>query len=294
MYSKRVLITGIDGFTGKHLEESLKRNGFEVFGIVLKNSKNKNHFVCDIRDFESLKKIIDKIKPNYVFHLAGISFVGETDLKKIFEVNLFGSVNLLDSLKGSKDIKKILLSSSANIYGNQEKEILDESLCPNPQNPYANSKNAMENAAKSYFEDLNIIITRPFNYIGKYQNENFVIPKIVKHFKERREVIELGDIDVKREFNDVRFVIECYKRLMFSNVKNQIVNVCTGKAVSLREVLKVFEEIFGYEIKVVKNEKFIRKNEIKVLKGSFKKLFSLIEKPKIYSLKETLREIIEA
>ncbi len=294
MYSKRVLITGIDGFTGKHLEESLKRDGFEVFGIVLKNSKNKNHFVCDIRDFESLKKIIDKIKPNYVFHLAGISFVGETDLKKIFEVNLFGSVNLLDSLKGSKDIKKILLSSSANIYGNQEKEILDESLCPNPQNPYANSKNAMENAAKSYFEDLNIIITRPFNYIGKYQNENFVIPKIVKHFKERREVIELGDIDVKREFNDVRFVIECYKRLMFSNVKNQIVNVCTGKAVSLREVLKVFEEIFGYEIKVVKNEKFIRKNEIKVLKGSFKKLFSLIEKPKIYSLKETLREIIEA
>jgi len=294
VYSKRVLITGIDGFTGKHLEESLKRDGFEVFGIVLKNSKNKNHFVCDIRDFESLKKIIDKIKPNYVFHLAGISFVGETDLKKIFEVNLFGSVNLLDSLKGSKDIKKILLSSSANIYGNQEKEILDESLCPNPQNPYANSKNAMENAAKSYFEDLNIIITRPFNYIGKYQNENFVIPKIVKHFKEKREVIELGDIDVKREFNDVRFVIECYKRLMFSNVKNQIVNVCTGKAVSLREVLKVFEEIFGYEIKVVKNEKFIRKNEIKVLKGSFKKLFSLIEKPKIYSLKETLREIIEA
>ncbi len=294
MYSKRVLITGIDGFTGKHLEESLKRDGFEVFGIVLKNSKNKNHFVCDIRDFESLKKIIDKIRPNYVFHLAGISFVGETDLKKIFEVNLFGSVNLLDSLKGSKDIKKILLSSSANIYGNQEKEILDESLCPNPQNPYANSKNAMENAAKSYFEDLNIIITRPFNYIGKYQNENFVIPKILKHFKEKRDVIELGDIDVKREFNDIRFVIECYKRLMFSNVKNQIVNVCTGKAVSLREVLKVFEEIFGYEIKVVKNEKFIRKNEIKVLKGSFKKLFSLIEKPKIYSLKETLREIIEA
>ncbi len=294
MYSKRVLITGIDGFTGRHLEESLKRDGFEVFGIVLKNSKNKNHFVCDIRDFESLKNIINKIRPNYVFHLAGISFVGEMDLKKIFEVNLFGSVNLLDSLKGSKDIKKILLSSSANIYGNQEKEILDESLCPNPQNPYANSKNAMENAAKSYFEDLNIIITRPFNYIGKYQNENFVIPKILKHFKERREVIELGDIDVKREFNDVRFVIECYKRLMFSNVKNQIVNVCTGKAVSLREVLKVFEEIFGYEIKVVKNEKFIRKNEIKVLKGSFKKLFSLIEKPKIYSLKETLREIIEA
>ncbi len=294
MYSKRVLITGIDGFTGRHLEESLKRDGFEVFGIVLKNSKNKNHFVCDIRDFESLKNIIDKIRPNYVFHLAGISFVGEMDLKKIFEVNLFGSVNLLDSLKGSKDIKKILLSSSANIYGNQEKEILDESLCPNPQNPYANSKNAMENAAKSYFEDLNIIITRPFNYIGKYQNENFVIPKILKHFKERREVIELGDIDVKREFNDVRFVIECYKRLMFSNIKNQIVNVCTGKAVSLREVLKVFEEIFGYEIKVVKNEKFIRKNEIKVLKGSFKKLFSLIEKPKIYSLKETLREIIEA
>ena len=294
MYSKRVLITGIDGFTGKHLEESLKRDGFEVFGIVLKNSKNKNHFVCDIRDFKSLKNVIDKIRPNYVFHLAGISFVGEMDLKKIFEVNLFGSVNLLDSLKGSKDIKKILLSSSANIYGNQEKEILDESLCPNPQNPYANSKNAMENAAKSYFEDLNIIITRPFNYIGKYQNENFVIPKILKHFKERREVIELGDIDVKREFNDVRFVIECYKRLMFSNIKNQIVNVCTGKAVSLREVLKVFEEIFGYEIKVVKNEEFIRKNEIKVLKGSFKKLFSLIEKPKIYSLKETLREIIEA
>ncbi len=293
MYSKRVLITGVDGFTGKHLEENLKRDGFEVFGTVLTKSENKNHFLCDIRDFESLKKIVDEIKPNYVFHLAGISFVGESNLKKLFEVNLFGSVNLLDSLRESKDIKKILLSSSANIYGNQNREILDESLCPNPQNPYANSKNAMENAAKSYFEDLNIVITRPFNYIGKYQDENFVIPKIVKHFKEKREVIELGDIDVKREFNDVRFVIECYKRLMFGEVKNQIVNICTGKAISLREVLKTFEEIFGYEIKVVRNEKFIRKNEIKVLKGSPKKLFSLIKKPKIYSLKETLREIIE-
>ncbi len=292
--SFRALITGIDGFTGIHLEKNLKEEGWEVFGTSLKKKAKKNHFFCDIRDFEKLKEIIKEINPDYVFHLAGISFVGERDLKKIFEVNLFGSVNLLEALKESKtDVKKILLASSANIYGNQKKEILDETLCPNPQNPYANSKNAMENAAKEYFDVFDIIIARPFNYIGKYQNENFVVPKIIKHFKEGKRKIELGDIEVKREFNDVRFVVECYKRLVLKDLKSETVNICTSKAVSLREILKIAKEMFGYEIEVVKNPKFVRKNEIKVLRGSPKKLFSLIEKPKIYSLKETLREIVE-
>ncbi len=292
--SFKALITGIDGFTGIHLEKNLKEEGWEVFGTSLKKEAKKNHFFCDIRDFEKLKEIIKEINPDYVFHLAGISFVGERDLKKIFEVNLFGSVNLLEALKKSKtDVKKILLASSANIYGNQKKEVLDETLCPNPQNPYANSKNAMENAAKEYFDIFDIIIARPFNYIGKYQNENFVVPKIIKHFKEGKRKIELGDIEVKREFNDVRFVVECYKRLVLKDLKSETVNICTSKAVSLREILKIVQEMFGYEIEVVKNPKFIRKNEIKVLRGSPEKLFSLIEKPKIYSLKETLREIVE-
>ncbi len=292
MSTKRVLITGIEGFTGIHLERSLLDEGYEVFGISLK-SKKPFHFQCDIRDFDSLSKIIKDIKPNYVFHLAGISFVGNEDIKGIFEVNLFGSVNLLEALKRFAPFAKVLLASSGNVYGMNDKELLDESVCPNPINPYANSKHSMENAAKSYFDDLSVVIARPFNYIGKYQSENFVIPKIVKHFKEGKKEIELGNIDVKREFNNVKFVIECYKRLLFKDIDNQIVNVCTARGFSLRDVLKIMSEIAGYEIKVVQNPKFMRKNDIKSLVGSPKKLFSLIEKPKIYTLEETLREIFE-
>ena len=292
--SKKVFITGIEGFTGFHLKRTLLKSGYEVYGSSLKELKESGVYRADIRDKERMAEVLREVEPDFIIHLAGLSFTANDDIRELFEINCFATVNLLDAICeiGLKP-KKVILASSAIVYGEQNSEVLEESMCPNPANPYANSKNAMENAAKRYFKKIPVIIARPFNYVGVGQKDDFVIPKIVKHFKEGKKEIELGNIDVKREFNDVRYVAQAYERLMNSPVSGEIVNICSQRGVSLREVIKTMEEIAGYEIKVKINPKFVRENEIKVLIGSTKKLYSLIEPPKNYSLKETLREIFE-
>ena len=134
----------------------------------------------------------------------------------------------------------------------------------------------MENMIKPYFEKLNIINTRPFNYTGVGQESHFLIPKILSHYKLGKEKIELGNIDVLREFNDVNFVIRSYTELMLSNTRSEIVNVCTGNAISISEILIAMSKIAGYTIKVEINPKFVRPNEIRVLKGSTKKMINIV------------------
>ena len=175
-----VLITGIDGFTGKHLEAFLNAKGYNVFGTVIEESKNENYLKCDIRNKEEVDIVISKVKPDYIFHLAAISFVGETDKSMIYDVNVLGTQNILDSvLLFEIEPKKIIIASSATVYGNQDENTLDETMCPKPVNHYGYSKLAMEHLATTYFNKLDIIITRPFNYTGIGHSKNFVIPKII-------------------------------------------------------------------------------------------------------------------
>lgn len=284
-----VLITGIDGFTGSHLESFLLTKGFDVYGTVIEESHKANHLKCDIRNKEEVDTIINRVKPEFVFHLAAISFVGETDTSLIYDVNVQGTKNLLDSLsKLPFSPQKIIIASSATVYGNQESAILDESMIPNPVNDYGHSKLAMEHMVETYFQKLNIIITRPFNYTGPHHSKNFIIPKIVSHFSNNETSIELGNINVSREFNDIRTVIDMYYKLMLSSVKSEIVNLCTGNVISLKEVIEQMQQLAGYTIEIKVNPAFVRQNEIPVLKGSVSKLNSLISVENIYTLKDTL------
>lgn len=288
----KVFITGINGFTGKHLEDYLKKRGFQVYGTTLNETSVKNHFKCDILMEDSLFEILKKVKPNYVIHLAAISFVASKNQENIYKVNIFGTLSLLNAIKRlDYNLHKILIASSATVYGNVEGE-LNENMCPNPVNHYGNSKLVMENMAKSYFDKLNIIIVRPFNYTGIGQEEQFLIPKIVSHFKEKKHEIELGNIDVYREFNDVGFVVKCYTEFMLSELKSEIVNVCSGKTLNIKNILQIMTDIAGYEILVKVNPKFIRENEIKVLKGSTNKQNSIVgDFINEFNIKKTLREM---
>lgn len=273
---EKVFITGIEGFTGKHLESYLKNKGFDVFGSVLSHSNCINHFPCDILNVNSLLEILNNIKPDYIIHLAAISFVASKNQQQIYNVNVFGTLNLLDAIQKTQyKPKKILIASSAAVYGNIEGE-LNEKMSTQPVNHYGNSKLVMENMTKVYFENQDIIIMRPFNYTGIGQESNFLVPKIVSHFKENKKEIELGNIDVYREFNNVDFVVRSYTELMLSNSKSEIVNVCSGHAINIKKIISLMEKIAGYTINVKVNPKFVRKNEIKILKGSNKKLNSMI------------------
>ena len=290
--SKKIFITGITGFTGKHLEEHYTKCGFSVYGTTFTEPSSSFHFKCDILEEEELFKILNNVKPDYIIHLAAISFVAAKDQKNIYNVNIFGTLNLLNGLVRLNYMpSKVLIASSAAVYGNIEGE-LDEELCPQPVNHYGNSKLVMENMAKGYYDRLNIIIVRPFNYTGTGQESHFLIPKIVSHYKESKEEISLGNIDVYREFNNIQYVVRCYTKLLFSEYKSEIFNVCSGNAINIDKILGIMNQLANYSIKVNINPDFIRKNEIKVLKGNPQKLFKHIgDFSNVFTLENTLEQM---
>lgn len=286
---KKVFITGLEGFTGFHLERSLRLKGYEVYGTSLKDSSQPHIFTCDITKRLEIEAIVKDVAPDFVIHLAGISFVAEKNASLIYDVNVLGAENLLNALCNlSKKPQKVILASSAIVYGNQHVEVLDESMCPKPINHYGFSKLAMEHLAATYFEKLPIIITRPFNYTGVGQDEHFLIPKIIKHYKNKQRSIELGNLHVSREFNDIRDVISWYIGLLESTAESTIVNLCSGKAVSLLEIIDFMNDIAGYAMNVKINPAFVRENEIKTLFGSAEKLCQILHTKEHITIKNTL------
>ena len=289
----KVLITGIDSFTGNYLSSYLENNNYDVYGTSLFKSGSKR-FRCDITKKDEVLKVLESIKPDFIIHLSGISYAAHGNNEDFYKINTIGTTNILDALVELKiNPSKVILASSATIYGNQGLEVLDESLCPIPANHYGASKYAMECMAKNYFNKLNIIITRPFNYTGVNQTDNFLIPKIVKHFKENKKVIELGNLDVSREFNDVKFVCEVYKKLLECESKSTMVNICSGRGIKLLDVIDMMNDIAGYKIEVKVNPAFIRKDEIKSLTGSATKLSETVGDVEQDGFERTLRNMYE-
>ena len=288
-----VLITGIGGFTGAHLESTMMKMGYRVFGTTNSIALKQNHYQCDILNKENLFKVVSIVKPKYIIHLAAISFVASKDVTAIYNTNILGTLNLLECLDElNLDIKKVLLASSAAVYGNVE-GVLNESLCPKPINHYGNSKLVMENMVASYFNKFEIIIARPFNYTGKGQNSSFLIPKIVQHFNEKSSTIKLGNLHTFREYNNVSSFLDIYIKLLNSTFHSDIVNICSGATYSIDDVLKMLVKITGHSLKVEVNPLFVRKNEIVELKGSTDRLFSVLgESIKFKTLEETLVEMI--
>jgi len=292
---KTVLITGIDGFTGSYLSLALESAGFKVFGLSKTANTSNNLFECDLLDKLKLQELLNQIQPDYVIHLAAISFVGHGDANDFYQINVIGTMNLLESLSSlDKKPLKVLVASSANIYGTPDIEAIDEAVLPAPVNHYATSKLAMEFMVQTFWNDLPIIITRPFNYTGAMQGEQFLISKIVSHFKKKSAVIELGNLDVSRDFSDVRDVISVYLKLLLSDEKSVIVNVCRGEATALSDVIVEMNLIAGYEIDVKVNPKFVRENEITRLQGDNRYLKKLINFVPSIPLKETLKWMYEA
>lgn len=292
--SNKVLITGIDSFTGKHLSSYLEKSGFDVYGTSLFGSADKK-YQCDIIQKSQIEDVLRIVEPDYFIHLSGISFAAHGNSEDFYKVNTIGTTNILEAfIELNLKPQKIILVSSATVYGNQGLEVLDESLCPKPANHYGASKYAMECLANSYFKKLPIIITRPFNYTGVGQAENFLIPKIVKHFKEKKEIIELGNLNVSREFNDVSFVCEVYEKLLRCEKVSETVNICSGRGIKLLDVIDIMNEIAGYKIEVKVNYAFVRKDEIKSLTGSSKELFNLVGEVKQCNFKQTLKKMYEA
>ncbi|MGQ0486547.1 MAG: NAD-dependent epimerase/dehydratase family protein [Hyphomicrobiales bacterium] len=297
----RALITGATGFTGRYLAAELARAGYEVCGLTRTPQAAKipgvgSVHVCDLCDFAGLARVIDDVRPDVVAHLAAISFAAHGDVEAIYRVNLMGSRNLLEALgRAGKLLRAVLLASSANVYGNAAAGVLEETTPPAPANDYAVSKLAMEFMARLYRERLPITIVRPFNYTGARQSESFLLPKIVSHVRRGASVIELGNLDVARDFSDVRTVVQYYRRLMENPAsRGETYNVCSGKAYTLEEVLAMVRAISGHDLEVRVNADLVRENEVKKLIGSRARLEAAVGTVPDIALIDTLRWMMEA
>lgn len=296
-HDKKALITGIKGFTGHYMAAELSAAGYEVFGLGSHSSEqNERYIAADLTNPAEVKAAVAHISPDVVVHLAAIAFVGHANPNAFYEVNLAGTRNLLQALaENEKKPEAVLLASSANVYGNNASGKLDESTPANPANDYAVSKLAMEYMARLFQSQLPLIIARPFNYTGPGQADNFLIPKIVKHFRERKAVIELGNIDVWRDFSDVRYLVKSYAALLNSAACGEVVNVASGVMHSLREVIALCEELTGHTIQIEVNPAFVRANEIKELCGDVTLLNRLTAgQLQPIPLRDTLKWMLEA
>lgn len=292
-----VLITGIAGFTGLHLAAELTAAGYRIEGTVAPGhlpAKPGLH-TCDLTDPEAVRKVVASVKPDHVVHLAAISSVAHKNNEAFYRVNVLGTMHLLEAL-GAAGIspKKVLLASSAQVYGSAAREVVDESICPHPVNHYAASKLAMEHMAATWFDRLPIVIARPFNHTGVGQTDAFLIPKIVDHFAKRKDRIELGNLFVEREFNDVRAVCRIYRQLLESDTRSESFNVCSGTGHALMSIIGVLEKAAQMSIKVDVNPAFVRPNEVPRLVGSSAKLAAAIGPMAFPSIDETLTWMYKA
>jgi nucleoside-diphosphate-sugar epimerase len=259
----RVLVTGCGGFTGQYVKTALGEGGFNVFDA------KETGTPFDLKQPASIRTVLREVAPDYVIHLAALSFVGHADAAAFYGVNAVGTTNLLDQMLalGAAPLR-IVVASSAHVYGNATVEPILEETPPAPVSHYAASKLAMEAMVRTYSGRLNIVMTRPFNYTGLGQANYFLVPKIVSHFKERRPFIELGNLEVVRDFSDVRAVAQAYVRLLSADVPEGVTNLCSGVGRSLRWVLEQLTELSGHSLEVRVNPEFVRASEVHRLVGS--------------------------
>jgi nucleoside-diphosphate-sugar epimerase len=293
---RRALVTGANGFTGVYVIEALKQAGYRVFGAVhAGRPAGIDEFSVDLSDAAAVGAVVNQVLPDVVVHLAAISFVAHSDVDVIYRVNIGATRNLLAALAAAPHpCSKVLLASSANIYGNADVGLIDETQPPAPANDYAVSKLAMEYMARLWMDRLPIVIVRPFNYTGRGQDERFLLPKMVGHFRRRAPAIELGNLAIARDFSDVRTVAQCYCRLLESGKAGEAYNICSGQSVSLHAALDMLAEIAGYRIEVQVNPAFVRANDVLTLAGSNAKLTAAIGAINPVPLATTLRWMIEA
>ena len=276
----RVLITGAGGFTGRYLCSALEQRGYSVFGTT---------GAIDLLDPDGIGGLLAKQSFDYVVHLAAVSTIAHKRAGDYYRVNLLGTLNLLEALAERGKPRKIILASSANVYGRPARVPVEESATPAPLNHYAVSKLAMELMARLWFERLPILIVRPFNYSGLGQSASFVLPKIIGAFREGSSELELGDIAVTREFMDVRDVAQAYVRLLESEAAGEVVNLCAGRSVRLAEVLERLTALTGRAPALRRSEALVRGNEVPALVGSPEKLFRLVTGLTFRPLDDTLR-----
>lgn len=300
----RALVTGASGFVGTHLVERLRGAGHTVTAAGGPHDGGE-HLPIDLNDVENLHAAFDLAQPDVVFHLAAQAFVPRAleAPAETYQTNVTGTANLLQALREHKARSqrnvRLLFVSSAEVYGAQPQSAMPirESCAPNPANPYAASKAAAEalvlGEARSFGVDA--VITRAFNHIGPGQNERFAVPSFAAQLAAiaagGEPVMFVGNLEAKRDFLDVRDVVDAYAALAERGTAGEIYNVCSGTAASMREILAELIRIAHVPVEVRDDPARMRPADVPVMYGDNAKLRAQTGwEPKI-ALRATLQDV---
>ena len=293
--SERILITGGAGFSGRLLAERLRQDGNDVV-ILSRRAGPGCDLDIDLCDFDAVTHALTRIKPSAVVHLAGIAAPTHSNIGEIYSANVVGTANLFAALASAKvEPKIIIIASSAQVYAEPDAKVpLAEDALLGPRTHYAVSKYTAEKIAAIYSRYFPIIVARPFNYTGPGQTTDFLIPKIVQHYVERRCQIRLGNLAVFRDISSVERVDEAYSRLVLRSIGPTIVNICSGRATCLADIPKIMEEVSGHSVKLIIDSSLFRADEPQYFVGSPSRLEGLTGPLPNPQLRETLVKMYEA
>lgn len=306
---KKLLITGAAGFVAGYFTEFLKENKIEydILGLDI-----IDNYTCDypgykykkinLCDRELIKEVIENFKPDYLLHLASISSVSQSwnypVESFVNNTNIF--LNIIESVREFKLPTRILSIGSSEEYGNYplDKMPLKEEYELKPCNPYSVARVSQEMLSKLYADayDMNIIMTRSFNHIGPQQRETFVIPSFIKQLLSIKKLggskIEVGNIEIIRDFLDVRDVVNAYHKILCEGNIGEVYNVCSGEGIRLKEIINIVSEELNItpEIHVDKNR--IRPTDNLTIIGDNTKLKKELNWQPKYTLKQTLKDMI--
>lgn len=310
---KKILVTGSEGFIGSHIVELLIKKGFKVKAFILYNSfnskgwleeikpnKNLEFFYGDIRDYENVQLAVKGC--DQIIHLAALISIPYSfySSNSFVDTNINGTLNILNAARKQK-IKKIIITSTSEVFGTCKISPMSENHPLSPQSPYAASKIAADQIAKSFYTTYKspIIILRPFNTFGPRQSLRAIIPTIItQSLKTKNNKIKLGNVDTFRDFNYVKDISNAFLKVVSSNKKNifgEEYNIGSGSAIKIKDVVNIVSNKLNKKIQIISDKKRYRPNKSEVLKliadnKKFKKTFNW--KPSI-SNKKVFNSVIQ-
>jgi nucleoside-diphosphate-sugar epimerase len=279
----RVALTGAAGFTGAYVQEALARRGLACISLA-----------ADLTDPAAVEAELAGAPFDTLIHLAGEAFAAGEDWRRFYEVNLMGTLTLLGAAAALRPGARCVLASSAQVYGPEAAGRVDEEQPTRPNTHYAFSKLGMETCARAFAGSLDLVITRPFNYTGVGQDVRYVIPKIVDHFRRRAPRIELGNIEVRRDFGDVRSVAEAYVGLALADVPPPLVNIGTGRSHSIGDIVALASRITGHNPELDVNPAFVRPNDVPELLADCGRLAAALPDWRPRDVEDTIAWMLEA
>ena len=297
----KALITGITGFVGSHLAEYLLSRNIEVHGIYRWRSRMENIegiknditlINADIKDAHSIQTAFKYIEPDYCFHLAGQSFVKESwsSPSETMSANILGTVNVLEAIRTECPDCKIQLAGSSEEYGlvKPEEAPIKETNDLKPMSPYGVSKVALDKLGVLYnlSYGLHTVVTRAFNHEGPRRGEVFVTSNFAKQIAEIEKsvlshldgvkmVLRVGNLEAKRDWTDVRDMVQAYWLAITMGTPGEVYNICRGQAWSVQEMLGTLLSMTQANITIEQDPKRLRPSDVPLLLGDCTKFKDL-------------------